>query len=272
MQILNTGIVVAGATNFQGSTQKEVGKLIIYTDVEFDALTTEKIHVFVERSQGQNSSITKLPILLKPFIMACTHNDPAIGAFHNNHYEPWNTVAVIDLTVQGNIELLGNDNLTVVLEECVVGKKYLVDGIPLEDSNPDQTDIYEYEEKHVPDEQTDYSISIDNYDVCVIEDSHEIVELNRRFDNGYVQKLTMRELRALSINHDPVQYIDSNGKTYTAFSEYLAFDCSDLTDLNIIKRGNAQVNVLFRHNVQIKQMVSAQNAVKAQIKKAQTLV
>lgn len=261
MQLLSH-LATAQDNSIIASTQKEVGRLIVYSTSEFESLVDETINIFVERSAGNNSSITKMPLLLQPFVMASTFDEPAIASFHADYREPYKTVAVIPLTQFGNIELSGNDNLTVELDNLQDGIKYVIDAVQLEDTNPDQQDIYEFEEKRVATEQTDYTVSLDAYDTCVIQDTPEIRELNITYANGHVQKLTLRELRAMTISTDPVQLIKQNGEVRSAFRNYLAFDSSDMVSINLIKYGEAQVTILFRHNIMVKKLIKTIQATK----------
>jgi hypothetical protein len=241
-------------TKARAETQKEIGKLVLYCDHSLDELTSEEIQITVERNGQNNISITKSFVNLRQFLLACTYGFDAIGSFPGDHYEPFKTVATIELSELGNLELLGSDKIIVELNKLNNDFTYVIDGISVEDTTEDDSDIYIYEEKRIPKEQIDYTIVCDNFDTCVIQDDASIKEVNITHANKQVTKHTMRELRATSQDNDPLALINQDGKVACSYVGYLQLDCKRITHINVVKDDTKQINVLFRHDVQMKQL------------------
>lgn len=129
-----------------------------------------------------------------------------------------------------------------------------MDGITVSETNDDLSDIIRVEEKIIAQDQKDVNVSVDNSDVIVMDDIEEILEVNLTHANGQITKHTMRELRLMSVDNDPVAYVRNDGKTYSSYIGKLQIDSSRLKSINIVKTDMAKVVLLLRFDVQLQNL------------------
>ena len=239
-----------GVAKITAYTQTEIGKLAFFSDKFFDDLTTETITIVVERNGANNSNVTKGEVLLKDYILALTYGKEAVGSFPASHYESFKTAVITELSELGNVELSGSDKITITLANLDLAKRYVIDGIICEDTNDDLSDLIHVEEKIISADQKDVTISVDDSDVVVMDDIPEIKEVNLTYGNGKITKHTMRELRMMSVDDDPVAYVRNDYKVYSSYLGKLQIDTKRIKAINVVKDPIVQVKMLIRFDVQ----------------------
>jgi hypothetical protein len=237
-----------GFSEKKAELQKGIESIILYTDKFVDELNDELISIQVERNGGSNLEITQGFVSLKRFLLAATFGDDAIGSFPATFPESFKTVAVIELTEMGALSMGANDKLKIALKGLDPMKKYVIDGV---ESPIVSDDVYMYEEKSIADEQTNYDLNVRNFDIAIIDDNPTIQELNFTHDNGVVTKHSMRELRAISQDIDPVAYIRNDGKVLPSFVGYLQLPTKGIVSINFRKNSGDVVKVFFRKDVEL---------------------
>lgn len=244
MNILDT----QGVDNKTAEIQKGIESIVLYTDKDFNAIENELISVQVERNGGSNIEITQGFVSLKRFLLASTFGDDAIGSFPASFPESFKTVAVIELTDGGALVMGANDKLKIALKSLDSGTRYVIDGI---ESPLSSDDVYLYEEKSIPDEQTNYDVNVRNFDIAVMDDDTNITEINFTHDNGVVTKHSMRELRAVTQDIDPVAYVKNNGQVVPSFVGYLQFPLKGIVSVNVRKNSGSVVKFFMRKDVEL---------------------
>lgn len=239
-------IQATGVTEFKASITKGVGSLILYSTKSLNAFSSELISLMVERSGGGNIEITQGFVSLKKFILAATYGTDAVTC--DSTFE---TIAVLELALRGAVDLKENDRLMIGLKGLDPNKTYIIDGF--EEPNGSD-DVYMYEEKTVPSDQKNYDVATSNYDILVIEDLAAVTELNFTHENGVVTKHTLRELRAMSQDNDPVAYIQKNGKVIASYGDFLQIPLLSIKSINIRKTDDTQINFFMRKDVQLVQL------------------
>lgn len=244
MNILDT----TGVDNKNAEIQKGIESIVLYTDKDLNAIENELISVQVERNGGSNIEITQGFVSLKRFLLASTFGDDAIGSFPASFIESFKTVAVIELTDGGALVMGANDKLKIALKSLDSVSRYVIDGI---ESPLTSDDVYLYEEKSIPDEQTNYDVNVRNFDIAVMDDDPNITEINFTHDNGVVTKHTMRELRAVTQDIDPVAYVKNNGQVVPSFVGYLQFPLKGIVSVNVRKNSGSVVKFFMRKDVEL---------------------
>jgi hypothetical protein len=244
MNILDT----TGVSERKAELQKGIESLVLYTDKAVEDINGELISIQVERNGGSNLEITQGFVSLKRFLLASTFGDDAIGSFPASFPESFKTVAVIELTELGALVMGPNDKLKIALKQLDPAKKYVIDGI---ESPVTSDDVYMYEEKSIADEQTNYDLNVKNYDIAIIDDSSSITELNFTHDNGVVTKHSMREIRAVSQDIDPVAYVRNDGKVVPSFVGFIQLPLKGISSINIRKNEGQVVKFFFRKDVEL---------------------
>lgn len=244
MNILDT----QGVDNKSAEIQKGIESIVLYTDKDLIAIENELISVQVERNGGSNIEITQGFVSLKRFILASTFGDDAISSFPASFPESFKTVAVIELTDGGALVMGANDKLKIALKSLDSRSRYVIDGI---ESPLSSDDVYLYEEKSIPDEQTNYDVNVRNFDIAVMDDDTNITEINFTHDNGVVTKHSMRELRAVTQDIDPVAYVKNNGQVVPSFVGYLQFPLKGIVSVNVRKNSGSVVKFFMRKDVEL---------------------
>lgn len=244
MNILDT----QGVDNKSAEIQKGIESIVLYTDKDLYSIENELISVQVERNGGSNIEITQGFVSLKRFLLASTFGDDAIGSFPASFPEPFKTVAVIELTDGGALVMGANDKLKIALKSLDSNARYVIDGI---ESPLSSDDVYLYEEKSIPDEQTNYDVNVNNFDIAVMDDDANITEINFTHDNGVVTKHSMRELRAVTQDIDPVAYVMNTGRVIPSFVGYLQFPLKGIVSVNVRKNSGSVVKFFMRKDVEL---------------------
>ncbi|SHF13935.1 hypothetical protein SAMN05444377_10482 [Flavobacterium fontis] len=245
---------VSGTSKDKIVTQTELSKLVLLTNMTFNGLQDEKIQITIERNGGKSISVHPKPVNLRQYILASTYGQNAICAFPTAHYSGHNMSVVLDLTVAGNVELVDSDKIVVELSNLNEDPDiyYEFRGIQSEDGNGDDSDIYIFEPKVIPDYEENFNLNVDKYDVCVIPDLNTIREIN--FTHALTRQVTKRDpicLRAEHIDFDPVGIVYQNGNVRTSDPNFLQLDTDELININVVKELTAgqNIDVLFRKSV-----------------------
>lgn len=233
------------------TTQTELSKLVFLTDLSFDGLQDEKIQITIERNGGQSISVHPKPVSLKQYILASTYGINAVTAFPTGHYSGHKLSVVLDLAQTGNVELIDSDKIVIELSGLnTTGFYYEFRGIQSEDGKAEDSDIYIFEPKIIPDYEETFNLHVDNYDVCVMPDNVAIKELN--LTHALTRQVTKRDpicLRAEHQDFDPVAYITQAGAVSSSYKDYLQIDVDELININVVKASGYKVECLFRKSV-----------------------
>jgi len=244
MNILDT----TGVAETKAEIQKGIESIVLYTDRTVEELGQELISIQVERNGGSNIEITQGFVSLKRFLLASTFGDDAIGSFPASFPESFKTVAVIELTDGGALVMGANDKLKIALKSLETTKRYVIDGI---ESPLSSDDVFMYEEKSIPDEQTNYDVNVKNFDILVMDDDANITELNFTHDNGVVTKHSMREIRATTQDIDPVAYVKNNGQVVPSFVGFIQMPLKGIVSINIRKNPGSVIKFFMRKDVEL---------------------
>lgn len=246
MEILN----LTAGTFINAQVQKGVGSIILYSTKPFNEMEDEEISIQIERSAGNNIEVTEGFVNLKVLILANLYGDEAITSFPLG-LGNFQTVAVIRLAKDGNVDLESNDRLKISLRACDNGENYVIDGH--EEPN-NSTEVYMYQQKNIPADQANYDINTVNFDTVVINQSASVSELNYTHENGAVTKHTERELRAMSQNVDNVCYIHQNGSVQSSMPDFLQLPLISIKSINIRKTVGTGLTFFMREDVDLKRL------------------
>lgn len=241
-------IETTGVADAKAELQKGIESFAFFSDKTVDEIGDELISIQVERNGGSNLEITQGFVSLKRFLLASTFGDDAIGSFPASNPESFKTVAVIELTEMGALVMGPNDKLKLALKNLDPNKKYIFDGI---ESPITSDDVYMYEEKSIADEQTNYDVNVKNFDIAIIDDDASITELNFTHDNGVVTKHSMREIRAISQDIDPVAYVRNDGKVLPNFVGFIQLPLKGIVNINVRKNEGRVVKFFMRKDVEL---------------------
>lgn len=245
MQIINVS-ATATVTSAKAEITKGVESLVFYSYKEFEAMQNEEIKIEVERNGGSNIEITQGFINLKKFVLAATYGDDAITCGHPDLDEPFKTIAVIELTELGALVLGPNDKLKIELKNLTPTYQYIIDGL---EAPNEGDDVYMYETKSIPAEQTNYDLNVKGNDIAVFDDLSSIQEINLTYDNGVVCKYSIRELRAMTQDVDPVALINQDGQVRSGIYTVMQLPLKGITNINVRKSEGEIIKFVLRKDV-----------------------
>lgn len=216
---------------------KSIGSLVLAVDgLALDALTTEKISVYIERGNGSNVILAN-KVLLLDFILASTFGGEATQS--DATYE---TVAVCELAVEGGIFLAEKESIKIVLEDLNALKTYDLYGI----EEPSLTNqLYHFEQKTVASEEFSKKVDVLGFDLAVMTTHATIQDVSYKFTNGQIVKYLPFELQALSRDIDPIQAINGTA-VLQGVSSRLTLPLLGVESIEINKSQGAVINFVVR--------------------------
>ncbi|RTY69687.1 hypothetical protein [Flavobacterium sp. LB2P53] len=216
---------------------KSIGSLIIAVDgLALDALTTEKISVYIERGNGSNVILAN-KVLLVDFILASTFGGEATQS--DSIYE---TIAVCELAVDGGIFLAEKESIKIVLEDLIALKTYDLYGI----EEPTLTNqLYHFEQKTVASEEFSKKVDVLGFDLAIMTVHSSISDLSYKFVNGQIVKYLPFELQSLSRDIDPIQAINGTAVSQ-GVSSRLSLPLLGVDSIEINKSQGAVINFVVR--------------------------
>lgn len=225
---------------------KSISTIIIGSSLGFDELTTETIRVEVERANGSNFEITKGSMSLKDFILANTYGEDAITS---DAVRALDLVAVCEICNEGSIHLFEKDVIKITLNFLIGAETYVLNGI---EEPQTSTEIYSFEHKSMSADDTNKDFNVSGYDICVLDKSDTIEEINYTFSNGQVVKYSLYELECMSKATDPVAYVKNDGTIKSSFTDKIQLPLFAVENLNIRKVagiGSTVINLILRNHL-----------------------
>lgn len=225
---------------------KSISTIIIGSSLGFDELTTETIRVEVERANGSNFEITKGSMALKDFILANTYGEDAITS---DLARSLDLVAVCEICNDGSIHLFEKDVIKITLNSLIGAETYVLNGI---EEPQTSTEIYSFEHKSMSADDTNKDFNVSGYDICVLDKSSTIEEINYTFSNGQVVKYSLYELECMSKATDPVAYVKTDGTIKSSFADKIQLPLFAVENLNIRKVGgvgSTVINLILRNHL-----------------------
>ncbi|WP_374172734.1 hypothetical protein [Flavobacterium tructae] len=222
---------------------KSISTLIVASQLEYAGLTGETIRVEVERANGSNFEITKGSMLLKDFILANTYGEDAIIS---DTARDFGLIAVCEICNEGSIHLFEKDVIKITLNNLDDTKIYAINGI---EEPQTSTQVYSFEQKSMSSEDTNKDFSVFGYDMCVLDKSDSIEEINYTFTNGQVVKYTLYELEAMSKSIDPVAYVKKNATVNSSFPDKIQLPLVAVSNVNIRKSQGSVINIILRNHL-----------------------
>lgn len=216
---------------------KSIGSLILCFDGNLDALLNEKISAYIERANGSNVILAN-KVNLKDFILSSTYGGEAVQSNAD-----FGTIAVCEIAHEGSIYLAEKESIKIVLEDLRSAHTYELYGI--EHAVP-TNDLYFFEQKSVASEEVNKKVDVKGFDLAIITMDNTVSDISYSFENGQVVKFLPFELRALSVDVDPVQYLKNDGTVSQVLEGRLALPLVHVDFIEINKSQGQIVNFVVR--------------------------
>lgn len=216
---------------------KAISSLILCYSGNLDTLANEKITVYIERANGNNVILAN-KVNLKDFILSSTYGGEAVqsdGTF--------GTIAVCELGCEGAIYLAEKESIKIQLEDLRALQTYELFGVEHAIAT---NDLYHFEQKSVAREEINKKIEVKGFDLAIVTMDASISDVSYSFENGQVVKFLPFELRALSVDVDPIQYIKNDGTVSQTLEGRLALPLVHVDFIEINKAQGSIVNFVVR--------------------------
>jgi len=222
---------------------KSIGSVIVCFGGALSDLLNEKISVYIERANGSNVILAN-KINLKDFILSSTYGGEAVQSDAD-----FGTIAVCELALQGSIYLAEKETIKISLEDLRSAQKYAIYGV----EHPVSTnDLYHFEQKSIASEEVNKKVDVRGYDLAIMTMDESISDVSYSFENGQVVKFLPFELKALSVDIDPIQYIKTDGTVAQTLEGRLSLPLVHVDYIELNKAQGQIVNFVVRNvkNVQ----------------------
>lgn len=225
-----TGVTKSGDLVISKST----GTLIYECSKNFDALTNEKITIWVER-EGQNQYLAT-NILLKDFIYLCvgseeSHIQAGIGG---------GNIAVLDIGIEAAITIAEGERLKIKLDGLIATDTHIISYVEDYESS---LGYREFEYKSVPAGERDKTFDVSEHETVLIKNDNSITEVGVTYAGAKERRFSMYELMALSREHLSITVIKSDGTVKSGDQNYLLLPATFIEELRFYTDGTQTIPI-----------------------------
>lgn len=216
---------------------KSIGSVILCYSGVLDTLLNEKISIYLERANGSNVILAN-KINLKDFILASTYGGEAVQSD-----DTFGTIAVCEIALQGGIFIAEKESIKIQLEDLRSANTYELYGV----EHPVTTnDLLHFEQKSVASEEVNKKIDVKGFDLAIMTMHETLSDVSYTFENGNVVKFLPFELRALSVDIDPLQYIKQDGTVEQVLDGRLSLPLVHVDFIEVNKSQGQIINFVVR--------------------------
>ncbi|WP_395048585.1 hypothetical protein [Flavobacterium sp.] len=216
---------------------KSIGSLIICFDGDLGDLLNEKASIYIERANGSNVILAN-KVNLKDLILSSTYGGEAIQSNAD-----FGTIAVCELALEGSIFLAEKESIKIQLDDLRAPHAYEVYGVEHAVST---NDLFHFEQKSVAAEEVTKKVDVKGFDLAIMTMDDTVSDISYSFENGQVVKFLPFELRALSVDVDPIQYVKNDGTVAQVLTGRLALPLAHVNFIEINKSQGVIVNFVVR--------------------------
>jgi hypothetical protein len=216
---------------------KSIGSIILGTSLALPDLLNEKISIYIERANGNNVILVN-KVNLKDFILGSTYGGEAIQSD-----DTYPTIAVCEIGLEGGVFIAEKESIKIQLDDLRAPHTYLLYGI----EHPVSTnDLFHFEQKSIASEEVNKKIDVKGFDLAIVTMDDSISDVSYTFENGQVVKFLPFELKALSVDIDPIQYVKNDGTVAQNLTGRLALPLVHIDYIEVNKAQGAIVNFVVR--------------------------
>lgn len=224
---------------------RAIGALGIEMSQKFDAITNETISAYIERADGNNTTI--LPdISLAAFMAGSVSENPAIfqGAFGCS--------ALAEICENGSVMLQDTEAIRIKLEGLKAGVTYQIHGIEYPNLSPDTV---VWSRKNLLVGEADRKLDLSKEELLVIENPNGITDMLVTYINGNTVKFTNKEMVMISRDLDAVKIVDSDattllGRTQFDLPNLLNFPLVGVVSIDFKKVDSEAVRLFLKNDVE----------------------
>lgn len=218
---------------------KSIGSLVVALEsLSLNALTNEKITLYVERANGNNVYLAnKLPLL--DFILASTYGGSAIQSDIQ-----FDVIAKCELSLDAGIFLDDKETLIIELEGLKPLSGYKLFGI----EEAEQTNLlYFFETKTLSSDDVNKKFQMVDYDMCVISDNGDISDISLTYPNNQVIKYLPFELQVVSRDIDPIAQVRFDDYPINNFGSRIVLPMVGIQFIEFNKSQGNSLNMVVRN-------------------------
>jgi hypothetical protein len=211
--------------------------LLFTFDKEFDTLTTEKISIEVQRA-GKNTQITNGWMSLRDFLLLKAAGEAAICDDVDGKLS-----VLCDLTTGGDIHLLEKEEVRIQLDGLKTADAWALNTV---ETFAESTTLFTYDQKIVSADQRQGEILTHAADLILMDNLAEVTDVRFHYSNGQTVQYTLRELRAMSRQIDPIAWINGAGAIKTGFADKIQLHVANVDYIEIYKAAGTAFNCFVR--------------------------
>lgn len=216
---------------------KSIGSVIVCFSGLLEELLNEKVSIYLERANGSNVILVN-KVNLKDFILSSTYGGESIQSDAN-----FGTIAVCEIALEGGIFIAEKESIKIQLDDLRAPNTYEIYGV----EHPVTTnDLFHFEQKSVASEEVNKKIDVKGFDLAIMTMDDSISDVSYTFENGQVVKFLPFELRALSVDIDPIQYIKNDGTVKQVLDGRLSLPLVHVDFIEINKAQGKIINFVVR--------------------------
>lgn len=220
---------------------RPIGAVLIKMSQNFAALSNETITAFIERANGNNTTIlTDVP--LKAFIAASTSGQSSIFE------EDQSLTALLEICENGSINLQDTESIKIKLDGLKSAVTYTLFGIEFPTYSDDVISI---SRKNLLAGETDRLFDVHSQELMVIEGVDSLLEMNVAFSNGKNCKYIPEEIKAISRDLDAVKLVTIGATPSVAYdlAGLITFPLVEVNTIDIKKKSGEAVTIYLKNDV-----------------------
>lgn len=217
---------------------KGISSLILASSLALDEFLNEKISIYIERANGNNVILAN-KVKIKDFILSSTYGTEAVQSDAT-----FKTIAVCELALEGAIFLAEKESIKIVLDDLRIANTYEIYGVEHAVST---NDLYIFEQKSIASEEFNKKIDVKGYDLAIVTMDDSISDVLYSFENGQTVKFLPFELKSLSVDVDPIQYVKQDGTVTQTIGNILALPLVHVDFIEVNKNQGSVINFLVRN-------------------------
>ncbi|OUS02885.1 hypothetical protein A9Q86_02220 [Flavobacteriales bacterium 33_180_T64] len=208
---------------------RAIGGLLLRSTLGVHELTNEKITIFIEGANGDNTEICS-NISLKHFVLGGTFGHSLIQT--NTGATPKiGMSALCEIAQEGSIVLGADESIKVSLTDIKSAQTYEIYGLEYPQA---ATSISSLVRKTILSDETEKTYNVQGRDLLML-DSENVQNIEFTFSNGVRTKYSLIELQAIAFDVEGVISADAGGNVSTDTGSVLMLPLDDVLSIDIEK-------------------------------------
>lgn len=217
---------------------RAIGGFLLTSSRSIDALTNERISIFIEKANGTNTQICN-NVNLKHFILASTYGATSVQAYNETGLS-----AICEIATNGVIPLASNESIKISLDGLLSTATYSIDALEYPQAGES---IISLHRKTILSEEIQRPFDVNGFDFMMI-DKEKITSIKFTYSNGQQIEYSKKVLEAIAFD---VESVITIGQSFTSTETggVLMYPLSEVTSMEVNKEAGVIELTLFTDNL-----------------------